>query len=66
MDGNVEKLKARFVPKGFSQKEGIDYDETFASVAKYTSIKVVIFNAAEMGWRIHQMDMKTAFLNGII
>jgi hypothetical protein len=65
-DGSIEKFKARFMAKGFSQKEGVDYDETFASVARYTSIRVVISLAAEMGWQIHQMDVKTTFLNGVI
>ena len=65
-DGSVEKYKTRFVAQGFSQVEGIDYDETFASVARYTSIKSLISIAAEMGWKIHQMDVKTTFLNGII
>ena len=48
----------------FSQVEGIDYDETFAPLAQYTSIRALISIAAEMGWKIHQMDVKTAFLNG--
>jgi hypothetical protein len=65
-DGSVEKFKSRFVVKGFSQKEGVDYNETFALVARYTSIRAVISIATEMGWRIHQKDVKTAFLNGII
>jgi hypothetical protein len=65
-DGSVEKFKAWFVAKGFSQKDGIDYDETFAPVARYTSIMVVISIAAEMGWKIHQMNVNTTFLNGII
>jgi hypothetical protein len=65
-DGNVEKFKAPFLAKGFSQKEGIDYDETFALVARYTSIRAVILIAVEMGWKIHHMDVKMAFLNGII
>ena len=65
-DGSVEKYKARFVARGFSQVESIDYDETFASVARYTLIRALISIAAEMGWKIHQMDVKTAFLNGII
>jgi hypothetical protein len=66
VDGSIEKFKARFVARGFSQVEGVDYDETFAPVARYTSIRAVISIAAEMGWKIHQMDVKTAFLNGLI
>ena len=65
-DGSVEKCKARFVARGFSQKEGIDYDETFAPVARYSSIRVIISLASVMGWKLHQMDVKTAFLNGEI
>ena len=48
-DGRVEKYKARFVARGFSQIEGVDYDETFAPVARYTLIKALISIAAEMG-----------------
>ncbi|XP_059072468.1 retrovirus-related Pol polyprotein from transposon TNT 1-94 [Cryptomeria japonica] len=65
-DGNIEKYKARFVARGFSQKEGIDYEETFAPVARYTSIRTIIAIAASKGWKLHQMDVKTAFLNGVI
>jgi hypothetical protein len=60
------KYKARFVARGFSQQEGENYDETFAPVAKYTSIRAIISLAASMGWSLHQMDVKTAFLNGLI
>ena len=52
--------------RGFSQVEGVDYDETFPLVARYTSIRSLISIAAKMGWKIHQMDVKTTFLNGII
>jgi hypothetical protein len=52
-DGNIENYKARFVARGFSQVEGVDYDETFVLVARYTSIRAVISLAAEMGWKIH-------------
>ena len=65
-DGSGEKCKARFVPRGFSQKEGIDYDETFAPVVRYISIRVIISLASILGWKLHQMDVKTAFLNGEI
>jgi hypothetical protein len=65
-DGSIEKHKARFVACRFSQVKGVDYDETFAPVARYTSIRNIISIAAEMGWRIHQMNVKTSFLNGFI
>ena len=65
-DGNIEKYKARFVARGFSQKEGIDYEETFAHVSKYTSIILVLPLDAMMKWKIHQMDVKTAFFNGVV
>ena len=52
--------------RGFSQIEGVDYDETFALVARYTLIRSIISIAAKMGWSIHQMDVKITFLNGFI
>jgi hypothetical protein len=52
-DDNVEKYKDRFVARGFSQVEGINYEETFALASRYTSIRAVISNAAKMGWKIH-------------
>ena len=65
-DGSIEKYKARFLACGFSQKEGVDYDETFTPVARYTSIRVIISLVSVLGWRLHQMDVKIAFLNGLI
>ena len=65
-DGSIEKYKARFVARGFSQKEGIDYEETFAAVAQYTSIRGIMALASIMNWDLHQMDVKTTFLNGVI
>ena len=65
-DGSVEKHKARFVACGFSQVEGIDYDETLALVARYSSIISMLALSAQMGWKIHQMNVKIAFLNGNI
>eukprot|EP00253_Pinus_taeda_P035544 PITA_35544 len=62
-DDSVEKYKTGFVAKGYAQKEGIDYEETFAPVARYTSTRIVISPIAQMGWEIHQMDVKTSFLN---
>ena len=66
VDGSIEKYKARFVACGFSQKEGINYEETFVLVARYTSIRLVLALAAVMKWKIHQMDVKTTFLNGVL
>jgi hypothetical protein len=65
-NGSIEKYKAIFVAHGFSQKEGIDYEETFALVAKYTSIRTIIALIAKMKWKLHQMDVKTAFVNDVI
>jgi hypothetical protein len=55
---STEKYKARFVARGFSQKEGEDYDEMFSPVAKYTSIRSIIAIASAMGWKLHQMDVE--------
>jgi hypothetical protein len=65
-NGSTEKYKARFVAHGFSQKECIDYEETFAHVARYTLIRTIISLATKMKWKLHQMDIKTSFLNGVI
>ena len=66
VDGSIEKHKARFVSHVFSQKEGIDYEETFSPIARYTSIRTIIALATKMKWKLHQMDVKTTFLNGVI
>jgi len=65
-DDSAKKYKAKFVAKGYAQKEGIDYEETFTPLARYTSIRIVISLAAQMGWEIHQMDVKITFLNEVI
>ena len=65
-DGSIEKYKERFVARGFSQKEGIYYEETFSLVAIYTSIRSVLALAAVMKWKVHQMDVETAFLNNVV
>ena len=66
VDRSVDKYKARFVAKGFSHKEGIDYEETFTPVARYSSIRTIISLAVEMGWHVHQMDVNTGYLNRVI
>ena len=52
--------------RGFSQKEGIDYEEIFSLVAWYTSIRAIMALTSMMKWDLHQMDVKTTFLNGVI
>ena len=63
-DGSIEKCKARLVAQGYSQKEGLDNDETFSSVVRSESLRSVIALASKNGLRLHEMDITTAVLNG--
>jgi transposase InsO family protein len=63
-DGNPARHKARLVAKGYTQQQGIDYEETFAPVARLDSLRLLLALAAHEDWEIHQIDIKTAFLNG--
>jgi hypothetical protein len=62
--GEVVKHKARLVAKGYVQRQGIDYEEVFAPVARMESVRVILAVATHQGWAIHHMDVKSAFLNG--
>lgn len=65
-NGSIAKLKARLVARGFQQKEGQDYKETFAPVVKWNTLRSIVSLAGHRGWSIFHLDVKTAFLNGII
>ena len=65
-EGEVEKHKARLVAQGFSQQPDIDYNETFAPVARIETIRMVLAITAQNRWIMHQMDVKSAFLNGYL
>jgi hypothetical protein len=62
-DGTVDRYKARLVVKGFTQEYGIDYEETFALMARISSIRTFITVSAFRHWPLFQMDVKNAFLN---
>ncbi len=63
-DGRVERFKGRLVAKGYAQKYGINYDETFSPVVRFSSIRALLALAVQNDMLIHQMDVVTAFLNG--
>ncbi|XP_071700025.1 uncharacterized mitochondrial protein AtMg00820-like [Rutidosis leptorrhynchoides] len=65
-DGKVMRKKARLVAQGYSQQEGIDYDETFALVAILESIRILRAYACARNLKLYQMDVKSSFLNAVI
>ncbi|KAL4385642.1 hypothetical protein GQ457_15G013260 [Hibiscus cannabinus] len=63
-DGSISMYKARLVVKGYSQQAAIDYGDTFAPITRLDNVKTLIALAAEEQWKIYQLDVKSAFLNG--
>ena len=63
-DGSIERYKARLVAQGFSQRQGLDYDETFSPVIRFESFRSLVAVAVQKGLKLHQLDITAAFLNG--
>ena len=63
-NGNVTSHRARLVAQGFTQVHGVDFDDTFAPIARMVSIRTVLALAARLDWEIHQVDVKSAYLYG--
>ena len=63
-NGKIDKCKASLVAKGYAQEKGIDYNEVYAPVARWDTIRLIISLAARNGWKLYQLDIKSAFLHG--
>jgi histone deacetylase 1/2 len=66
VDGSIERYKVRLVARGFSQQEGIDYFEIFNQVIKQATVRLVFSITVSRNWKVHQLDIHNAFLNGVL
>ena len=64
VDDSIDRYKARLVAKGYIQKEGIDYEETFSPAVRFTSSRLLLTIVINLNLELHQIDVKTTFLNG--
>jgi len=64
--GTVVLNKARLVDQGYTEIEGVDFDETFALVARLESIRILLSISCHLGFKLYQMDVKSAFMNGVL
>jgi hypothetical protein len=64
--GTVVRNKARLVAQGYTQIKGVEFDETFAPVARLESIRILLSIACHLGFKLYQMDVKSAILNGVL
>jgi hypothetical protein len=65
-DGSLDRYKARWVLRGFTQRPGVDYDETFSLVVKFATLRAILSLALSRDWAIHHLDVKNAFLHGTL
>ena len=66
IEGRIERHKARLVVKGYKQQQGRDYEETFAPITRMEIVRTLLSIAAQQKWKVYQMDVKLAFLNGVL